>query len=440
MRSVSTMFKPKLSFVFFLIVASFYAGAQENSPFSRYGLGDPYPSQNIVNRALGCITSTFINGQSINFSNPASYSGIRFVTYDIGVTLDSRDLRSATPVRKYNSVNLSPSYVALGVPLSRKKNSMGLAFGLRPLTKVSYNIQEAKRLPADSIISVYEGDGGLYQGFIGIGKQWGRLRVGINSGLLFGRKESITRTIPIDTVLTYKSNSTVNTSYNSAFLNFGLHYSDTINKTSVISFGFAGNLKQKLNAKQTILRETFEYDFNGAPAPIDSVYNSGEISGTIELPASYSAGISLNKLGTTKGVRFEKAVFAVEYESASWSQFRSYNQSDRLINSWQMKFGTQYLPDPLGKYWNTVTYRAGFYFGKDAVNADGNTLPITAFTFGMGLPVRKFRSYDNQFTYINTTFEIGKRGNKSNNITESFFRFSVGLNLSDVWFIKRRYD
>ena len=91
-------------------------------------------------------------------------------------------------------------------------------------------------------------------------------------------------------------------------------------------------------------------------------------------------------------------------------------------------------------YWNRVTYRAGFYYGKDAVNADGNDLSIYGLTFGTGLPIRKWRSFDNQYTIINTAIEIGKRGNNKNNITESFFRVSLGFNLSDIWFVKRKYD
>ena len=76
---------------------------------------------------MGGVTKHYGNGQSINFSNPASYSELKIVTYDIGVTLDSRTLRSANPVQKYNSVNLTPSYVALGLPISKKRN-IGLGF------------------------------------------------------------------------------------------------------------------------------------------------------------------------------------------------------------------------------------------------------------------------------------------------------------------------
>jgi hypothetical protein len=41
---------------------------------------------------------------------------------------------------------------------------------------------------------------------------------------------------------------------------------------------------------------------------------------------------------------------------------------------------------------------------------------------------------------INTAIEFGKRGSGVNNITENFIKFSLGLSLSDIWFIKRKYD
>src|SRR4051794_17968595 len=135
MRLVSITL-PKLSLFLLFISISIISFAQENSPFSRYGLGDPYPSQNILNRAMGGITSTFSNGMSVNFNNPASYGDFKLVTYDLGLSIDRRTLKSASPVAKYSSTNFTPSYIALGLPLNKKKN-LGLAFGLRPITKVS---------------------------------------------------------------------------------------------------------------------------------------------------------------------------------------------------------------------------------------------------------------------------------------------------------------
>ena len=437
---------PKLSFIVFLLLGSLYTTAQQNSPFSRYGLGESYPGQNIVIRGMGGIASTYGTAQNVNFSNPASYSELKIVTYDIGLTLDSRTLTSINPIRKYNSVNLEPAYMALGMPLSKKHN-LGLAFGLRPVTRIGYSISESRRTASsgkDSMLYRYEGDGGLYQAFIGIGKRWGGLRIGLNTGYLFGNKNNTTRTIPVDSVNTYKSNSSTNTSYGSILLNGGVQYDISVNKTTSIRLGVSGNLQQNLSAKQSVLRETFTYSSTGTDIPIDTVSLSPEVSGTIKLPASYTAGISLNKsIVDAAGNKMDKSLIAVEYESTQWSNYRFFDQPDKFNNSWLVKVGGQLTPNPISikSYWNRATYRAGFYYGQEALNADRNKLPVYAITLGVGLPVRRWSVYDNQLTIINTAFEIGKRGNKNNNISESFFRFSVGLNLGDIsWFRKRKYE
>lgn len=442
MPSASTIMNPKLSFTFFLLFIFFSVNAQENSPFSRYGLGDIYPSQNIINRAMGGISSTYANGQSINLGNPAAYSELKIVTYDIGISLDTRTLKSANPIGKYNSVNLTPSYVALGMPLSKKRN-LGLAFGLKPLSRVSYSIEDDKRIAADSINYLYSGDGGLYQAFVGVGKRWGGLRIGINTGYMFGTKQNNTITTPVDSVYTYRSNSQTLTSFNKLFLNAGLQYDAKLSKTTTLRFGLSGNLKQKLNAQQQRNRETFTYDANGVMTKVDSVYQTDEQKGKINYPLSYAAGISLNSNITDHlGNKFEKSLLAVEYATTKWADYRFLDQPDKLINSWQFKIGGQLTPNPLSikSYWNRVSYRAGIYYGKEAVSTEGNGLAISALTLGAGFPIRKWSVYDNQYTIINTTIEIGKRGNKNDNITENFFRLSLGLNLSDIWFRKRKYE
>ena len=65
---------------------------------------------------------------------------------------------------------------------------------------------------------------------------------------------------------------------------------------------------------------------------------------------------------------------------------------------------------------------------------------MTCFTLRMGLPIRKYRSYDYQFTILNVALQLGQRGSSINNFKESFLQFTVGYSLSDVWFNKRKYD
>jgi hypothetical protein len=443
MRLVSTIKTPKLSVTLLLILGSLYASAQQNSPFSRYGLGDILPSTNVVNRAMGGLSAAYVDGQSVNFSNPASYSRLNLVTYDIGITVDSRVLKSKSPVNKYNSVNFTPSYVVLGMPLNKKKR-IGLVFGLRPVSSINYSIQENRRTPVDSIVYLYEGSGGLNQAFVGLAKTWGDFSIGVNAGYTFGRKEINTRTFILDTVafVAYRSNSSTTTNYGGAFINAGVQYQAVLNAKNSIRFGASGNLKHKLSAQQDINRETFFYDANGTSVSLDTVYNETAKGGKVQMPASYNLGISWSSLIVDRvGNIYEKSMVGIEYQGTNWSDYRFYDQKDNVANSWLVKVGGQFTPNPLSatNYWSRVVYRAGFNAGKDQIVALGKQYSTVSFTAGMGFPIRKYRSYDNQYTNINTSIEIGKRGG-SENITESFFKFSVGLNLSDVWFIKRKYD
>src|SRR4051794_25462937 len=123
--------------------------AQENSPYSRYGLGDLYPGQSISSRAMGSLTAAFSDNQALNADNPATYGDLRsyanggLVTFDVGTSIDTRTLHSANPVNKYNSANFIPSYILIGFPLSKKH--WGMIAGLRPMTRINYSIQSMER-------------------------------------------------------------------------------------------------------------------------------------------------------------------------------------------------------------------------------------------------------------------------------------------------------
>ena len=228
------LMKLTISRFFLLGCALFFffatAEAQENSPFSRYGIGDIYPSQSIVSRAMGGLVAGVTDIQSINTANPGSYGfwpvfyGLRKpITYDIGVSIDSRTLRSAAPVSKYNSTNFLPSYLQLGIPLSTKRNE-ALVFGLRPVSRVNYSVVENGRIAdIDSTQTLYEGNGGLNQVYFGLGKRWGSVSAGVNAGYQFGYKNVSTKVgFVSSSFLYYRSNSADSTNFWGVFLNPGV--------------------------------------------------------------------------------------------------------------------------------------------------------------------------------------------------------------------------
>jgi hypothetical protein len=457
MRSVSlTMFRffTVLVFGFPLLTAH----AQENSPFSRYGMGDWYQGQHIISRAMGGLGAAYAdgtsnnNGQTINFANPAAYSNLYLISYDIGLTFDSRTLRSNVPDGKFVSNNLIPSYFALGIPINKARN-IGMAFGLRPLSRINYNITESGRAAGDSISTLYQGSGGLNQVFIGVGKKWKGLSIGFNTGVNFGRKEVSTYVGFINDTITYnKSKSTTLTNFSSFFLTTGVQYEFTLKTKNypsfktvdkyLMRFGVTGNLGSSMNATQDIDHTTYAYNTLGVVSTIDTVYSKTKVKGTITMPASYAAGVTIRK--TTQAPRgiFDIWSLGAEYTATKWSQYRFYDQADNLTDSWMFKVGASFSPDPVSgrSYWGSVNYRLGFFTGKDYVDADGNGLKMYGASFGTGIPIRKWNSYTNQFAIVNTSLQFGKRGDSKNNITEGFFRLSFGLSLSDIWFIKRKYD
>ncbi|WP_153800239.1 hypothetical protein [Foetidibacter luteolus] len=455
MLSASSINKHSALFVLTLFVFSNLL-AQENSPYSRYGIGEEYANQHVATKSYGGITTTYADGQAINVSNPASYGSIALVTYDLGFAIDRRTLRLANPVDKYTSTNFIPNYVILGIPLSRGKG-WGMALGFRPVTRVNYSIVDTTQPPIGGttrLQTLYEGNGGMNEFFWGLGKRFkNSLSIGFNVGVDFGRKQTNTRTAPVDSVYFYKGNRATTTTYRGLFLNGGLQYDIKLKKkedkiknttsTLLMRVGAFGTLGNTLNAETDVLTETFEYDQSGGVRTIDTIEYQQAEDGKIKLPQTVRGGLSFIKKISDGFSTYDKWSVAVEYNKAQWSDYRFYGAKDELINNHMFRTGASLTPNnPFSdkSMFARSTYRVGFYTGKDFINADGNELKVFAFTAGFGFNIRKRRSFDNQFTLINTSFEWGKRGSNVNNITESFFRFSVGLSLSDVWFIKRKYE
>ncbi len=406
--------------------------AQENSPYSRYGLGDFVPGQNILNRGMGGLSSAFADYSSVNFTNPASYASLKITTFDIGLDYNSRSLRALNPPRKFNSAYLIPSYMQIGLPLSKKKN-WGMNIGLRPITRINYDILLNTRISGiDSAQYSYLGNGGTYQAFTGMAYGTKNLSIGFNAGYMFGNKEYSTRLSFVNDTINYKTtNSADTTRFGGLFFNAGIQYKIKLNEKTILRLGFHGNLSTSMKATRNISRETIAYNPNAGVVVIDSIYSSQDQKGTIVHPSSWGAGFMFEGENMW--------MFGGEIGVANWADYRYFGTADKMVNNWTGRIGGQFVPDfKSSNYWQRVIYRIGASFGPDNVQLN-KAIPQYMFSFGTGLPVRR-NVYTNQYTTINTAFELGFRGNKSNDIRENIFRFSLGLSLSDIWFNKPKYQ
>jgi len=409
-----------------------------NSPYSRYGLGDLVPQQNILSRAMGGLNTAYYDVLTVNYSNPASYGRLQTVTFDFGVEVDNLTIRSLNPVRKFSNASPNMSYINLGIPLIKTKSKepkLGMVVGLRPTSRINYKIQRNEKLTTgtlnDSIATLFEGTGGSQQVYTGLGYRFKNLSIGINAGYLFGTKDYSSRRVFLnDTVAYYKSNHQTQTNYNGFFFNAGAQYTIVLGKKMMLRLGGQGSWEQQLKASRDVIRQTFDYDANDGTFQIDSVYRVNDQKGDITLPQSVSAGFILDRPG--------RWLIGVDYSTTKWSAYRYYDEADYVQDSWEIRAGGQLVPVSGKNYWSNVAYRTGFSFGRDYVNV-GSDLPKWSVSVGAGLPMRK-PNYSNQATIIHTSFEYGKRGNNDNSVQESFFRFAVALSMSDIWIIKRKYD
>ena len=420
------------------------ADAQENSPYSRYGLGDIAPSQNILNRGMGGISAGFADYKTVNSINPASYGSLVLSTFDFGFEVDTRTLKSISPAEKFTSTNLVISYVQLGLPIKLKKANkkgifLGMNMGLRPVSKINYKIYSIGAIQPgarDSMLTMYEGSGGVNEAMLGFGLKIKSLSIGFNGGYRFANKSYSTKlSVVNDTVFHYPSNTANKTNFSALFLNAGAQYEIKFKNKSIVRLGAYGALSQKMNGTQESTVQTVSYDADGGIYKVDSVYQKSA-DGKVVYPASFAVGFMYEDSS-------HHWSFGADYEKTFWNKYQFFDQKDKVQDSWKVRAGIEYLPasinTPVKKYFQFVKYRAGFYYGSDYVNL-GTKLPEYGFTFGAGFPLKIRRAYyETQTSFLNTAIEIGSRGNKNSNLRESIFRISVGLSLSDLWFNRSKY-
>ena len=103
---------------------------------------------------------------------------------------------------------------------------------------------------------------------------------------MFGSKDYSTKlTFMNDIILSLSSNSENKTTFGGFFINGGLQYDLPLEKdaqnnvTKNLRLGVYGNMQQKLNANNDLIREIIVLDQNGNQFQLDSVYEENDVKG-----------------------------------------------------------------------------------------------------------------------------------------------------------------
>jgi hypothetical protein len=397
----------------------------ENSPYSRFGIGDLRNQANVVNRAMGGIGMAYNKTNGVNYLNPASYAFLGATTFEVGAEVSTRNIVSGS--ESYRSGTGSPAYVNIGVPLGK---NFGLSFGLVPFSRTYYNFQSTDSVTnLSKVTNQFMGKGSINQAYIGGAGKWKGLSLGVNFGYMFGTSDVQQRLLFPDSLQYMNSNYVTSTTLGNIFWNGGLMYEYQVKKNHFLRAGFTYSASQMLKGKQDETVHTFRY--NSLPGYTkDTAYASKGVKGDIVLPQKMGFGLMYEN--------YRKLQAGIDFQMADWSSYTNYGAKDSVAAStWMLNAGVEYTPDfqAVNGYLRKVSYRLGFYTGTNYVYLHNTPMNVWAVTVGAGLPFRK------NAAALNLALEAGQRANNIEGLPkESFVKFSLGLSLTDMWFRRPKYN
>lgn len=433
------MIKSKLPICIFICFALLFtvsgvlAQSNTSSPYSQYGLGELRGEHLPQLRGLGGI-STGIRGLgsyfNINSSNPASYSGIRLMTIDIGVygNLSTQERANI----KQNTSDFSLGYLSFAVPVTVKS---ALSFGLLPYSDLGYRYSSPSTVNDIDVNNVYSGEGGLSKAYFGYGIQLGKnFSIGANAGYLFGKLENSQEVqFPLNTgALNSRIENT--RTFNGFAFDYGIQYFTNIGDDFGLVIGYAGNAGKSIHSKE---KEAAIRSFgNASPTEeniaVDTINLIQSSLKDVTMPIEHKLGFSLSKRN--------KWLLGADFHYGQWSDFKEGDLNSGFEDSYGVAIGGNITPDyTSNKYLSLIDYRFGFRYDKTNLKINNQNINDMAVTVGLGLPLASNRQ--TTFYKINFSAELGQRGSLENSLVkEKYVTLRLGFTLNDRWFQRYQYD
>ncbi len=443
-----------LGFVFLLFTVAAIAQPKENDPYTIIGIGN-INDMNFANvAAMPGLSATYHDPFFINVQNPASYGHLQLATFTGGGYYQFKSVKTNAQTAGINTGNLS--YFSLGLPFINSLNRLshrkqkpyqyGMTFNLVPFTRTGYNMEVSTDIPEiGEVRSTFEGDGGTYKFLWGNAFRYKNISVGLNMGYVFGRTSSEHWDYFSDFFDEYRNRYITETSVNGFVWNAGVMYEYVLPKDEEalkedkrrtrITFGAFGNSKSSVNTKTDYLYERRQA-LNGLVTDVDTIVQTLDGAGTIDLPAEVGFGVMIAKDQTWK--------VGVDYTFTGWSGYANSNNNTTLTDAFRLALGAEFVPDykSYNKYYKRMRYRFGAFYktdprsGNEALN--GDDFNHYGFTFGTGLPLKLQKRTLPSF--LDLGVEVGRYG-APDIINETYIKMTVGFTLNDdLWFFQRKYD
>ena len=429
------------------------AQPKQNSPYSRYGLGDPVYQYFSSQAAWGGQTTAFHDPYHLNIVNPASFAHLRATALETGLYAKRSKLTATSNVGTSKEVFWSGNitYIALGFTLKSPINEVldkkkspwtyGMGVALTPYTLIGYNILTNEVQPdLGEVTNLFEGSGGNYRFTWSNGAKYKNTAFGLNLGWVFGKTVYAATTDFVDSFPTYLTNRREDLRIDGFVWNLGVQH-DFVLETAEndkniperwVTVGVTGESKHNVRTEHDVLFvRSRGIAANGYYIDADTLESALDVRQTLTLPAAFGIGVQY--------VNVNKLRVGAQYDFGGWSAYRNEARPYEMRNTSSVSAGVEYIPDfvSYNNYGKRIRYRLGAYYRQDPRIVNGEGLDDIGFSFGFGFPIIMPRQ---QTSFVNTSFELGSLG-KNTPIEETYFRITVGFTMNDnTWFYKRRFE
>jgi hypothetical protein len=440
---------------FFLLLSTtvtLWAQPKQNSPYSRFGIGDPVNQAFADQIGAGGQTAAYHDPLQLNLSNPASYAFLRTTALQTGLQVKYSHFTTNPDTSTLNRWTGNLGYIALGFTLRSPINEVldkakspwkfGMGFSLTPYSLIGYNVQtHSSTSDLPGVTNTYQGNGGTYRTTWSSAARYKNTAVGLNLGWMFGKATyENTTDFDGDTLVAFINNRRNSLTINGFVWTLGIQHdivlkyfqndAETPQKWITIGGTIESNHSLHVTSDNLFIR-TRNTSPDGTYTSPDTLINDKGVRQTLTLPASFTFGIQY--------VDAAKMRVGVQFGRQQWANYVNQARPETLRNTMSVSGGLEYTPD-MGSYNNyakRIRYRIGGYYRQDPRTVNGSNVDDTGLSLGFGFPIVMPRQ---QTAFMNVAFELGKIG-AGTPIAETYGKVTVGFTLNDnTWFYKRRFE
>lgn len=445
--------------LFTIIFCALYAigmTAQTNgssSSYSRFGLGLLSDQSQGYNRSMGGVGQGLRAGHRVNALNPASYAAIDSLSFlfDAGMSLQRTTMSVGSSRQNVN--NTAIEYVNAGF---RLLPHLGMSIGFMPYTNIGYSFTQERSnevidpytLQNISSTYTYNGEGGLHQGYVGIGwEPFKNFSIGTNISFLWGNiNNQMVQTFSENGVTSSSNYSSLSTYYKSMIqtwkADIGVQYQYSPSSMNRLTLGATIGIGHKIGSEASMERMSQSGDTISASC-----------TDAFQLPMTYSIGAAWEHK--------DKLTLAADFTLEQWSKCTTPQIATTTTGGinylatkgiyadrYRVNIGAEFVPGRFDRtYLHRINYRFGLSYSSPYLKVNGHDGPKEySVTAGVGIPITNGwsnRAVLNIYkpSYINVGIQWTRRdASASSLIDENIFRINIGLSFNERWFMKWKFQ